>query len=176
MYYDGSLGGTLGLITVNGVENVPISNLSAGTRYKEGYRKAISEVEAILSQLRRDSKEKIIEPLRIVTHSMGGAYGKGFAQAIVDYVMKYPQLYEGLQLAEYDFAPFQTKYQKTVWGVDTYQYSHANDRYAKNDRIEGANFMETDDSKGHSIGDYFDYINSLPAGTYKFINGEFVKQ
>ena len=37
--------------------------------------------------------------------------------------------------------------------------------------------METsdDDDKGHSITSFFDYINSLPPGNYKYVNGKFVR-
>lgn len=55
---------------------------------------------------------------------MGGSYGKGFVQAIMDYISKNIELYSGLAISEYDFAPFQPLTQKSVEGVDTYQYSH----------------------------------------------------
>jgi len=39
-------------------------------------------------------------------------------------------------------------------------------------------YMTTSDDteKGHSIADFIDYIFSLPAGQYIYINGQFIKQ
>ena len=175
-YYDGSLGGIFGFSTVNGIEDSRISNLVPRVRYKEGYRRATSEVETIMSQLKRDSNGQIIEPIRIVTHSMGGIYGKGFAQALIDFVTENPYLYNGLQITEYDFAPYDSQEQKAVRGVDTYQYSHKHDDVAHAIPIVGSHYMPTSQSeaKGHSIKDFYDYIDSLPEGKYKFVNGKFV--
>ena len=60
--------------------------------------------------------------------------------------------------------------------MDTYQYSHLKDNVAHDAPIEGATQMPTvvDEEKGHSIADYYEYINTLPAGKYIFENGEFV--
>ena len=45
------------------------------------------------------------EVIRIVSHSMGGAYAKGYAQALMEYILEHPDLTNGASLVEYDFAP-----------------------------------------------------------------------
>jgi len=64
----------------------------------------------------------IDESIKVITHNMGGAYGKGYIQAILDYAKA-----NGIKIKvdfEADFAPFQTGQQKAVKGVKTYQYFH----------------------------------------------------
>ena len=38
---------------------------------------------------------------------MGGAYAKGFLQALVEYIKNHPRECNGISLSEYDFAPYQ---------------------------------------------------------------------
>ena len=125
----------------------------------------------------RDENGNIVESIKLVTHSMGGSYGKGFVQAIMYYISKNIELYSGLAISEYDFAPFQPLTQKSVEGVDTYQYSHLFDFVAGNFDVQGATQMPTKShiNKGHSIHDFYEYIKTLPEGKYRIVNGEIVK-
>lgn len=166
-YYDGSLGGPLGFSM----------NMGSKSRYDVGYISGLRDAKKIISQLARDANGNITESIKVISHSMGGAYAKGFLQALVEYIKNHPRECNGISLSEYDFAPYQPYSQKAVEGVDTYQYSHKNDDWAGNAAIKGAQQMETsdDDDKGHSITSFFDYINSLPPGNYKYVNGKFVR-
>lgn len=166
-YYDGSLGGPLGFSM----------NMGSKNRYDVGYISGLRDAKKIISQLARDANGNITESIKVISHSMGGAYAKGFLQALVEYIKNHPRECNGISLSEYDFAPYQPYSQKAVEGVDTYQYSHKNDDWAGNAAIKGAQQMETsdDDDKGHSITSFFDYINSLPPGNYKYVNGKFVR-
>ena len=168
LYFDGSLGGTLGLSR----------NILPIYREAVGQMRGIIEAEGIISNLKRDNNGNIIEPIRIVSHSMGGSYAKGFARAILNYALKHKDETNGLSITEYDFAPFKPAFQSAVKGVDTYQYSHKNDWIARNKKISGANFMKTsdDEDKGHSIGDFIDYIMTLPQGHYVIENGMITKK
>jgi len=172
LYYDGSLGGVFGLS-----QQLVFSNYNSIIRYFAGYNRGKEEVENILSSLTRDENGNIVESIKLVTHSMGGSYGKGFVQAIMDYVSKNIELYSGLAISEYDFAPFQPLTQKSVEGVDTYQYSHLFDFVAGNFDVQGATQMPTKShiNKGHSIHDFYEYIKTLPEGKYRIVNGEIVK-
>ena len=165
-YYDGALGGTLGFS----------QNMLCQNRYDIGYVAGLKDAKEIISQLARDANGNIVESIKVISHSMVGAYAKGFLQALVQYVRNHPEECNGISLSEYDFAPFQPGSQKAVKGVDTYQYSHLKDNVAHDAPIEGATQMPTvvDEEKGHSIADYYEYINTLPAGKYIFENGEFV--
>lgn len=112
---------------------------------------------------------------------MGGAYGKGYAQALMKYKSIFSYLNDdnlnGLSISEYDFAPFQPTMQKAVKGVDTYQYSHKYDIIAKDNKMPGAHYMKTSngEDKGHSIEDFINYIKSLPEGKYQIENGEITR-
>ena len=148
LYYDGSFGGIFGIS----------SNIIMKNRFDMGYTVGLKEASDIIANLARDKDGYITESIKVVSHSMGGAYAKGFLTALMEYIYKYPQLSNGISIAEYDFAPFQSSLQKTVNGVDTYQYSHISDKIAGNDPIKGANIMETSDTKKHSLVDFYEYI------------------
>ena len=166
-YYDGSLGGAFGVSY----------NANASTRFDFGYIAGLRDVKDIISKLARDSKGNIIETIKIISHSMGGAYAKGFLKAVMEYIQKHPEECNGINLAEYDFAPYQPGSQTAIEGVDTYQYSHKKDNVAGNIPIRGAKQMDTYDNKQrrHPIEDFFDYIKTLPEGSYKIEDGKIVK-
>ena len=166
-YYDGSLGGAFGVSY----------NANASTRFDFGYIAGLRDVKDIISKLARDSKGNIIETIKIISHSMGSAYAKGFLKAVMEYIQKHPEECNGINLAEYDFAPYQPGSQTAIEGVDTYQYSHEKDRMAGNTPIQGAKQMDTynDERRKHSIEDFFDYIKTLPEGSYKIEDGKVVR-
>jgi hypothetical protein len=62
---------------------------SAGARKTMGYSQGINDAEMIINSLSRDKGGNISESIKIITHSMGGSYGKGYAQAILDYAKKH---------------------------------------------------------------------------------------
>ncbi|MDO5527071.1 MAG: RHS repeat-associated core domain-containing protein [Prevotella sp.] len=193
LYRDGSINGFWGLNLMNGITYSMAmsghrmkSNMFAEDRHSYGYAQGKYDAAFIVSQMQRNKKGFITEKLRLVTHSMGGAYGKGYAQAIVDYAYNNKDKCEGLVIDEYDLAPYQTNMQQAVWGVNTYQWSHVHDKIAGNSLIRGAvrmtdNYMGTDWYKSHTIDSYeqsniINQIMSLPQGVYIFSNGEFIKQ
>lgn len=167
-YFDGSIGGAImTLISIN-------QRVRDGMGFLDGRMSASS----IIKNLARDKDGNIIEKIRVVSHSMGGAYAKGLVRAIIEYAKKHPELCEGLAIDEYDFAPYQSKYLEAIDGVETFQYSHKNDAVAHNKREKGnVHYMKTseDENDNHSIQDFTQYINSLPEGHYIFKNGQFVK-
>lgn len=113
--------------------------------------------------------------MRLVTHSMGSAYAKGYATAIMEYVEKNPKETQGFKLIEYDFAPFQPELQKAVKGVTTYQYSHSDDPFRCYMHISGAKIMNTNKEGGHSIDSFSKYIQDLPLEDIKKKNKENLK-
>ena len=187
-YYDGARGGTKGLglgkwsvlddpYVPNSVKkqvvNSIYSNLSAEDRYNDGYNTGANEVKNIISSLGEG------EMIRIISHSMGGAYAKGFVQSLVDYIRIHPEYSYILgNIVEYDFAPFQPNQQSAVNGIPTFQYSHRWDLVAGDSPISGAKQQATSNewSSGHSITNFIQYVQSLPAGKYKVVNGQIVPQ
>ncbi|MFC7526829.1 hypothetical protein ACFQRK_22930 [Parapedobacter sp. GCM10030251] len=106
---------------------------------------------------------------------MGGAFGKGYVQAILDYARE--NNIEGVKVDfEADFAPFQPS-KKAVKGVPTFQFSHSGDKVAGNDDMPGAIKIDTstDRQQGHSIFGFMEQIRNLPTGKYKIVNGKIVR-
>ena len=176
LYRDGSLGGVINNLL--NITSTSYSNLNPFIRGLKGFIQGALDAEKIFKNLSREENGEINESIRLVSHSMGGAYAKGYAQALVNYIAKHPQSTSGASITEYDFAPFQSSLQLAVSGVDTYQYSHLLDIVAKYTPVWGANMMPTETSwqKGHSINSFFKYISTLPEGRYKYVNGELIKE
>lgn len=106
---------------------------------------------------------------------MGGAYSKGYIQAILDYAKQHE--IAGVNVAfEADFAPFQPTQQTAIEGVGTLQFSHNKDKVAGKGKMPGAEQMDTssDKQQGHSIFGFMDQIKNLPVGKYKVVNGKIV--
>ena len=176
IYRDGAVGGW-----------APLNHLTGGsysnTRQYSGYCQGLEDAPAIIDNLERDKSGNIIESIKIITHSMGGAYGKGYVLAIIEYAKKHG-INSNLIAFEADFAPFQPGGQTAVNGVPTFQFSNDNDPVANNSllgspfaRIKGANVTtDSNPNKGHSIFDFMDKIRKLPAGKYKVVNGEIVPE
>lgn len=162
-YYDGSIGGSFGTL---------IGNISPFQRDDFGYKTGEVDAASIIAGLARNDKGEITETIKIIAHSMGAAYAKGFIRALVEYARKNPELCTGLSVSEYDFAPFQPTSQRAVNGVSTFQYSHSKDKVAEYGRMPGAEFMDTpsDREQGHPIRNFYDLIRNLPEGKYVFVD------
>ena len=167
LYRDGSLSGIFGLLRSN-------TSLSPLYRGFYGFAQGRKDAAEIIKRI-SDNDGNIIETIKIITHSMGAAYAKGYILALLEY-FKANNIPSDIIEFEADFAPFQPDEQMAISGVPTYQYSHNNDGVAGNKRMIGAEYMDTssDEKQGHSLMDYIDQINNLPAGTYKIEDGKLV--
>ncbi|MCB9303640.1 MAG: hypothetical protein H6566_23630 [Lewinellaceae bacterium] len=58
------------------------NNLSRGSRYADGYMTGVANAEAILNQI-IDENGNVTETIKVITHSMGSAFGKGFVKALL---------------------------------------------------------------------------------------------
>ncbi len=114
--------------------------------------------------------------LKVVAHSMGSAYAKGYIAALIAYAKKHPEQCQGLSITEYDIAPYQPGQQQKIKGVATNQFANDGDGVNKwylgssNDKEDGADtYNENNGAGGYSIFD-FKWImglnSSLPTGTY----------
>ncbi|MDR2650857.1 MAG: hypothetical protein LBC68_00885 [Prevotellaceae bacterium] len=173
IYRDGSAGGVWKLFTFFD------SNISASARILSGAQQGLKDAPDIISQI-TDENGNITETIKIITHSMGAAYAKGYVTALVAYLKAHNIPLEAIAF-EADFAPFQPTKQKAVKGVKTYQFTNYHDNVAGHNPlspygyIEGAKVnTDFDENKGHSLADYWDEINNLPSGKYKFENGKIV--
>jgi len=167
-YIDGSFGGIFSISSNNPFR----SNLIAYNRELRGMIEGTINAADII-KLATDAKETI----KIITHSMGSAYAKGYVKALLDYCKKHGISTDIIEF-EADFAPFQPDQQKANSEVKTYQFSHKKDEVAGNDKMEGAEYMDTsdDNEQGHGINTFMEQIKNLPAGNYKVVNGQIVPQ
>jgi hypothetical protein len=169
-FIDGSVGGLYTLLFA--------STYSHLFRELYGYLQTRGKEEEIINSL-RDKDGNIVEPLIVVTHSMGAAYAKGFLRRIMEYVNAHPEEFEGFSAVEYDLAPYQSYLQRTVDHVETYQYSHLFDLIAFIYPMWGRVHYQIreshmDDDETHGNETFIKSIENLPEGKYKLVNGEWI--
>ncbi len=147
IYKDGAIGGY-----------APFNGVSASSRHGAGYRQAKLDAQGIIDNL------EVGETIKIVSHSMGGAYSKGYVDGLQEY-MRLNKI-EGVDIEiEVDFAPFQpdSYYNHADQVVPTYQASHTEDIVAGNEEITGAEQVDTsnDSNQGHSIFSFKETVKSI---------------
>jgi RHS repeat-associated protein len=102
--------------------------ISAPNRYLDGYNKGKAEAATIIESLARDPQGNITETIKIITHSMGGVYGKGFVKALKSYIKNHKDLRVRKALISLvaDFDPFQagSKHGKADSNIFTQQFIH----------------------------------------------------
>ena len=114
IYMDGALGG--------GKKRFLKSLFGAGPGNPENRRKAGKKAgRKLAKKLRLEPTESIY----IFSHSMGGAFAKGVAEAL-------REKFKNRRIIEADFAPYQPGKQVAVDGVPTLQISNTNDKVASN--------------------------------------------
>ena len=155
-YYDGSLGG-FAPFNIN-------SNTQPYERYMSGYLQAKTDASDIIAHLQRDDNGNITETIKIVSHSMGGIYSKGFVKGLKDYIAK--NNIEGVKIEiEVDFSPYQSNdpFNAAQDGVPTFQGSHSDDPVAGNKPGKGSEQLDTgsDPGQGHSIFDFKNTVKKL---------------
>lgn len=180
LYYDGALGGW------NSTLN-PFSsrdNNSAVDRINAGLDRGQIDAKSIINSLAR-TNGVITESIKVIAHSMGAAYAKGFINSIIKYAKDHPEECRGLSITEYDFAAYQQDKLSAIEGVPLYQFDNFGDMVVGNGvtsnhgKQKGREKESNDNVKpegGHSILDFMSVINNLQEGKYKFVNGAFVKQ
>lgn len=163
-YYDGSLGGWQ---PVNVFSPEPYG---AAYREKEGYEKGKEDAATIIANLERDKNGNVIETIKIVTHSMGGAYGKGFVKALKEYIATLPAEQQKQVKIEQviDFDPFQGSDLTADGETPTFQFIHYG--WLANQKEKGKVEQKTSKSSSdaHAIKSFFADISQLQVGTYKW--------
>lgn len=181
-YYDGSNGGWHPLVIMSSGAN------TAKGRDRLGHEQGERDAKIIIDNLERDKSGNVIETIKIVTHSMGGAYGKGFVRALKEYIATLPieQQKQIMISMVADFDPFQAGDIKADGDIKTTQYKHKG-----NGNIGGMGFLANEDEQGldksdiktntgnstdHSIFTFLNDITSLAEGTYKWDGSKWIKQ
>ena len=65
------------------------NNLNPISRERNGEEQGKLDAESIIEHLARDKSGNIVESIKIISHSMGGAYAKGYVKAILDYAREH---------------------------------------------------------------------------------------
>ena len=164
IYKDGAIGG-LGNLA---------NNSSARTRRWHGTLQGRWDAESIVKMI-SDENGNLKETIKIISHSMGAAYAKGYVQSLLEYLKENNISTDFIEF-EADFAPYQPAQQKAVDGVITYQFSHKRDIVAGNKEMEDSKEMDTkfDKKQGHGISAFVNQIMNLPEGKYRIENGQIV--
>jgi RHS repeat-associated protein len=182
IYYDGAGGGWHPIL-----DAFRLSQTALG-RHIAGYDQGAKDAKAIIDNLARDKNGNITETIKVITHSMGGAYGKGFVAALKLYISSLPieQQKQILISLVADFDPFQAGDITADPNIKTTQFKHKG-----NKNIMGMGWLANEDEKGlgkeeiktntgtstdHSIFTFFNDISSLAEGTYKWDGSKWVKQ
>lgn len=186
-YYDGS-GGGYHPIGDGGVEFEGRTSTTAEGRSRLGYEKGKQEAATIIKNLKRDKNSNIIETIKIITHSMGGAYGKGFVKALKEYIKTLPiavQKQIKITLVA-DFDPYQGGDIKADPNIKTMQFIHKNFwnflgmGWLANEFEDGIDpnnvRVNTGRSTDHSIFTFFNDISSLSEGHYEWDGAQWVQQ
>ena len=171
MYIDGSIGG---------VGQLPY-NLDANLRRTFGRNQGFLDAPVILRKI-KNSKGELIETIKIITHSMGAAYAKGYIEALKQFLID-NNLPLSLIEFEADFAPFQPTEQEAVKGIKTFQFTNMNDDIANNKWlkspfgiIQGVEkvIIGIEENKKHTIKDFYNMVFKLPEGKYEVIDGKII--
>ena len=168
MYVDGSPGSIF-------------NNFTSGQRFSQGYKQGSKQAAAIIGSLARDPQGNITETIKIITHSMGGVYGKGFVKALKHYIRtsKDPQVRKALITLVADFDPFQAGGKLGKADKDTYTQQFIHDGFwnilgagwLANQKEEGADEVENNEAKSsHFAETFLDNIDDLQEGTYEWDN------
>ena len=106
-YYDGSCGGALNTITTGYFAN----NINPNKRMASGYLAGLRDAKDIYNNLKEG------ETIKIATHSMGAAFGKGFILGLQSYAKN--NGFDHRVEMELDLAPFQSLAQCGNSNVET---------------------------------------------------------
>lgn len=118
-----------------------------------------------------DKEGNIKETIKVVTHSMGTAYAKGYIESILRYFQENGYT-NALVTLEADFDPFQAGSLSVNPNVSTQQFTHSkmfNGDYwfLANEQQKGLENYYNDKKQGsHMITTFFNDISKLQEGTY----------
>jgi RHS repeat-associated protein len=166
-YYDGSGGGwhPIG----DGTFEFPgRQSATANGREEMGFEKGKKDAATIIANLQRDKNGNVVETIKIITHSMGGAYGKGFVRALREYIASLPEEQQKQIRISFvaDFDPYQGD-DITADGIaPTFQFIHYG--WLANEKEKGKvdQKVSNSNSTAHSIFSFLPDISQLQEGKY----------
>nr|WP_255508582.1 RHS repeat-associated core domain-containing protein [Flavobacterium sp. SaA2.13] len=169
---------------IDGSPGSLLNNFTSGQRFEQGYQKGKEQAAEIIGSLARDTQGNITESIKIITHSMGGVYGKGFVAALKYYIRtsKDPQVRKVLISLVADFDPFQAggNLGKADKNIYTQQFINAgwSDIFnagwlANQEEEEEADDVYYNENKtSHFIETFLGNIDDLQEGKYEWNDDE----
>lgn len=163
------------------------SNLDFNDRYESGSKHIDFDIGGMIKNLKRDKNTGVItESIKVISHSMGGAYANALVKEIIKYVKNHPKDCVGLSISEADFDPYQAGELNVNSTVNTRQFIHKSFwnilgmGWLANEKEQGIDeknvIINSGSSTDHSILTFLNDISSLQEGTYKWDGKNFVKQ
>ncbi|WP_246008100.1 RHS repeat-associated core domain-containing protein [Chitinophaga lutea] len=162
------------------------NSISSVARTGYGYRKGYKEAAALIASLHR-TNGVIDETIKIITHSMGGAYGNGYVKGLKQYLEENPELKKQVKITLIaDFDPFQAGEIFADPSILTMQFKHQG-----RGKLREAGFLANQDEQGldrknittntnnsvdHSIHSFFYDISKLEEGTYIWDGKNWIKK
>jgi len=161
--------------------------LTRGYRKLVGYFQGEQVADQILDQI-TDSEGHVVETIKIITHSMGGAYGKGFVLALLKAAKRRGIKGVPITLVA-DFDPFQAGGMGAIDNVFTQQFTQKRGKGKKDNKVMGdwsllANqyqdnaeeYYEDPNNASHNIWTFLNEVQFLKEGTYIWNGKEWVLQ
>ncbi len=154
------------------------AHLNPWVRYSKGYDRGSEDAAQIIEMI-KDENGNIVETIKVITHSMGGIYGKGYVRALKDYIKAKGLEKEALIELVVDFDPFQAGHYWSNADLNTYTMQFSNTTEGKRMHLTGrlANQMQKGvdfpfvntgpgSTSSHSIFEFFNNISQLSPGIY----------
>ena len=184
LYRDGAMGGWSNTMWET---NFSKSNVFSSSRVNSGYEQGKEDAKSIIANLARDKTTgEIVETIKIVTHSMGAAYGKGYVKALKEYIKTLPKemQYQVKITLVADFDPFQAGSLKADKNIKTQQFMHEDNSnifgmgWLANEKESGAEQVKpaNNESSDHNVMSFISNVSKLSEGTYKWDGKNWVKQ
>ena len=153
-------------------------SINSKTRMKLGVLQAIIDAPEIVKKITGESGN-ITETIKVISHSMGGSFAKGYIKALLKY-FKDNGLTNALVTLEADFDPFQANTLSVIDNVFTQQFTHSrmfegDYWFLANKKQKGIKEYYNDKNQGsHYITSFFNDISKLREGTYIWNGKEWI--
>ena len=145
-------------------------------RMLRGKQQAASDFDSIIKSI-TDSDGTVQETIKVITHSMGAAYGKGYVKELKRLLKENGYGKSVLISLVADFDPYQANHLAPVKDVFTMQFTH--DGFLADYRqwgLDDDNYFENPDCSSHAIVSFINEIMKLEEGTYAWDGEKWVRQ
>ena len=144
-------------------------------RMLRGEQQAVLDFDSIIESI-NSSDETVPETIKVITHSMGAAYGKGYVKKLKQLLKENGYGKSVLISLVADFDPYQANHLAPVKDVFTMQFTH--DGFLADYRqweLDDENYFENPDCSSHAIVSFINEIIKLEEGTYAWDGEKWVQ-